>query len=123
MKTGQTVAGGASSEMGVAQWVMSVPAAARELATGRVRRTSELLGAELRMADGRTFVPFRWTVKDPTRWRDNSAPAVLYARFRLRILPRDRRGFGHWIFERVCICTTPFSSSIAPTPARSLGIP
>jgi hypothetical protein len=95
-------------KIGVIQWIASIPTAAKALVTGRIRLSKAHVGMMLRMSDGRTYVPFRETVKDPREWRRGSAPAVVHPRFRLRFMPRKRAGLRHWLFQRVCIITTPF---------------
>jgi hypothetical protein len=59
------------------------------------------------MSDGRTFVPFRETVRLRTDGDDAVAPAVLVPRFHLRGFDPDRRVL-HALFRRVCVVTTPF---------------
>lgn len=90
-----------------ADWLRSVPAAARDLANGSTRCTDELLGSSLIMSDGHRFVPFRHTRKDPSLWVTTRPSAVLQPRFHLELLPA-RRLLLHALFRVVCIITTPF---------------
>jgi hypothetical protein len=86
----------------------SAPGAIRGILRGDVRQRTEFVGRVLTMSDGRTYVPFRQTVKDPVWWRtDAAAPAVLQARFHLRGMG-PRRTVLHALFRRVSIVTTPF---------------
>jgi hypothetical protein len=95
------------NDVGLAAWFRSVPSALAMLLRGRVTLRTERLGKPLTMSDGRTYIPFRETVKDTTLWRSETAPAVVQPRFHLRVLgPRRRR--LHAIFRVVCIVTTPF---------------
>ncbi len=66
-----------------------------------------MLGEPVLMSDGRTYVPFRHTVRDPATWSHDGSPAVLQPRFHLRVLPAHRRRL-HSLFRVVCIVTTPF---------------
>jgi hypothetical protein len=93
--------------VGVLAWIASVPAATVALAGGTIRRRQDRVGVPLTMSDGRVFVPFRETTKDPARWRRDDDPAVLQPRFHLRYMG-PRRRVMHAIFRRVCIVTTPF---------------
>jgi hypothetical protein len=93
--------------IGVTAWMRSLPAAAASIVGGSIRHRSALIGKPLRMSDGRFFVPFRETVKDPSTWRRDRQPAVLEPRFHLRGMG-SRRRILHAIFRRVCIVTTPF---------------
>ncbi len=88
-------------------WARTFPTAARDLTSGAVRCSDELLGVPLRMSDGRTYVPFRHTVQDERKWSRARPPAVLHARFHLGVLPARRRSL-HALFRVVCIVTTPF---------------
>jgi hypothetical protein len=59
------------------------------------------------MTDGRTYVPFRNTRKNESRWSAGGVAAILHPRFHLTVLsPRRRR--LHAVFRAVCIVTTPF---------------
>jgi hypothetical protein len=89
-------------------WIASIPAAVRDLATGRTRCTDALLGQPLTMSDGRTYVPFRHTRKrSSVPPAAAGAPAVLQPRFHLAVLPARRHRL-HALFRVVCIVTTPF---------------
>jgi hypothetical protein len=93
--------------IGPAAWARSFPVAARDLAARRTCCRRDRLGAALRMTDGRTYVAFRETVKDPACWATGAPPAVLHPRFHLAVLPPGRRRL-HALFRVVCIVTTPF---------------
>lgn len=63
------------------------------------------------MSDGRTYTPFRHTVKEAGQ-ATSGEPAVLQPRFHLRFMdPRRRR--LHALFRVVCIVTTPFFVGLA----------
>lgn len=96
-----------SRTIGLTGWVRSVPAAARLLVSGRIRLRHEHVGVPLTMSDGRTYTPFRETVRDPATWAQSGRPAVLQPRFRLRGMDARHR-WRHALFRRVCIVTTPF---------------
>ena len=96
-----------AAEITIADWVRSVPAATRDLVSGRTRCAKTLLGQRLPMSDGRSYVPFRYTVKDPATWSHDKRPAVLQPRFHLAVLSARRRRL-HALFRVVCIITTPF---------------
>ena len=93
--------------MGPPTWLRSVPHAVRDLVAGRTHCVSAHLGEPLRMSDGRTYTPFRHTVKDAAHRSTSQAPTVLQPRFHLRFMgPRRRR--LHSLFRVVCIVTTLF---------------
>jgi hypothetical protein len=93
--------------MGPAAWVRSIPVAARDLLSRRTRCYRDLVGLELRMSDGRIYVPFRHTRRSEERRSHDHPPAVIQPRFHLAMLaPRRRR--LHALFRVVCIVTTPF---------------
>jgi hypothetical protein len=93
--------------MGPAAWVQSIPVAARDLLLGTTRCHRDLVGVELRMSDGRTYVPFRHTRRSEARWSHDHPPAVIQPRFHLEPLPPRWRRL-HALFRVVCIVTTPF---------------
>ena len=93
--------------MGPAAWVRSIPVAARDLVSGTTRCHRDPVGVELRMSDGRTYVPFRHTRRSEARWSHDHPPAVIQPRFHLEPLPPRRRRL-HALFRVVCIVTTPF---------------
>jgi hypothetical protein len=93
--------------VGPIDWLRSFPTAARDLATGRTHCVRDRVGAELTMADGRRYVPFRHTRKVESCWSGGSPPAVLLPRFRLPGFD-PRRRWLHALFRVVCIVTTPF---------------
>ena len=93
--------------IGPRAWVRSVPRAVCDLCAGRTHCYRTRLGRPLRMSDGRTYVPFRHTRKDPACWATDEAPAVLQPRFRLPFFRPGRRRL-HALFRVVCIVTTPF---------------
>jgi hypothetical protein len=89
--------------IGLKQWLLSVPDAVSAMFGGSIHLRRDGLGRALTMSDGRTYVPFRETIKDaPT-----DHPVVLQPRFHLRGFGPNRR-IMHAIFRRVCIVTTPF---------------
>jgi hypothetical protein len=95
------------NEVGIVGWFRSVPVALGLLLRGRVTLRTGRLGQPLTMSDGRTYVPFRETVKEARLWNSETAPAVLQPRFHLRVLgPRRQR--LHAMFRGVCIVTAPF---------------
>jgi hypothetical protein len=93
--------------MGPPAWVRSIPVAARDLFSGTTRCHRDLVGVELRMSDGRTYVPFRHTRRSEERWSHDHPPAVIQPRFHLEVLPPRWRRL-HALFRVVCIVTTPF---------------
>lgn len=93
--------------MGPAAWVRSIPVAFRDLVSGATRCHRDLVGVELRMSDGRTYVPFRHTRRSEERWSHDHPPAVIQPRFHLEPLPPRWRRL-HSLFRVVCIVTTPF---------------
>jgi len=88
-------------------WIRSIPAAVSDLLGGTTRCVAERVGMTLRTSDGRTYVPFRHTRKDASRWSTSSSPAVLQPRFHLTVLA-PRRTRLHQLFRVLCIITTPF---------------
>jgi hypothetical protein len=99
------------SVVGPWAWVRSVPAAAGALLAGRTHCIRHHVGESLLMSDGRTYTPFRHTVKEPGRATDGE-PAVLQPRFHLRFMGPQRRRL-HAMFRVVCIVTTPFFVGLA----------
>ena len=93
--------------MGPAAWVRSIPVALRDLLSGTTRCHRELVGVELTMSDGRTYVPFRHTRRSEARWSHDHPPAVIQPRFHLEVLPPRWRRL-HALFRVICIVTTPF---------------
>jgi len=93
--------------IGLGGWIRSVPRALRDLLCGAIRRRHQQLGRPLVMSDGRTFVPFRETIKDADGWNITASGAVLQARFHLRAMG-PKAHVRHAIFRRLCIVTTPF---------------
>jgi len=94
--------------IGVWDWFRSFPAAVRLIGRGDVRNVRGRLGQPLRMSDGRTFVPFRHTVRRSAAPTGAGATtAVLHPRFHLRFTKPRHRLFRE-LFRRVCIITTPF---------------
>ncbi len=96
-----------TESLGPSAWLRSLPAAVRGLLRGHIRCIEDHVGHTLVMTDGRTYVPFRHTQKDPALWSTTGRPAVLQPRFHLAVLP-SRRRLLHALFRAVCIVTTPF---------------
>lgn len=71
-------------------------------------RRRDRLGQLYRVEDGHAYAIFRETVSNATRADE---PTVLVVGFRLRALHANR--MPHWIFQRLCILTTPFWSGFA----------
>jgi hypothetical protein len=96
--------------IGLGAWIRSLPTAATTIARGEIRNVDDRLGQALAMSDGRTYVPFRNTIRitPPAPSAVTGAhPAVLQARFHLEPLRSDRARL-HAFFRAVCISTTPF---------------
>ena len=83
------------------------PSPLRDLLSGTTRCHRELVGVELTMSDGRTYVPFRHTRRSEARWSHDHPPAVIQPRFHLEVLPPRWRRL-HALFRVICIVTTPF---------------
>lgn len=85
------------------------------------------LGHRYAIQDGRIYKVFRETVCCEAA---TPSPTVLVVGFKLRLL--GDKGFGHWLFQRVCILTTPFWSGfkgfraklwmVSPTSGHYLGV-
>ena len=73
--------------------------------TRAIARTSEHVGMDYRIDRGGTYRVFR-----DTRAHDGTMDpcAVLVVGFRLRLI--GSQAFMHWLFQRVCLLTTPFWS-------------
>src|SRR3954452_20637627 len=73
--------------------------------TGAIARTCERVGMDYRIDRGGTYRVFR-----DTRSHDGTADpsAVLVVGFRLRVIGSNP--VLHWLFQRVCLMTTPFWS-------------
>ncbi len=85
--------------------VMSSLAAFPELAIQRrLRLGREQLGRDYRLCDGHSYSVFRETVKPLPR----EQRTVIEVGFRLRLAGSAR--LPHWVFQRLCILTTPFWS-------------
>jgi hypothetical protein len=87
------------------QLVLASLAAFPELAIDRrLRLGSERLGRSYRLCDGRSYSVFRETVKPlPDEQR-----TVIEVGFRLKLIRTAT--LPHWMFQRLCILTTPFWS-------------
>jgi len=99
----------AASDEGVhpsgAQLVLSSLAAFPELvARGKLRLGSERLARSYRLCDRRSYRVFRETVKA----LPNERPTVIEVGFRLKLVRSAT--VPHWLFQRLCILTTPFWS-------------
>jgi hypothetical protein len=94
------------SEIGIGDWIRSVPAALRLLLGGDIHLVDAYVGEPLQMSDGRFYVPFRHTRKDD-RVPAGAARAVVHPRFALPAMP-GRARVRHFVFRHVCIVTTPF---------------
>jgi hypothetical protein len=88
-----------------AQLVLSSLAAFPGLAArGRLRLRTERLGRSYRLCGGRSYRVFRETVRPlPDERR-----TVIEVCFRLKLIRAAR--LPHWLFQRLCILTTPFWS-------------
>lgn len=71
---------------------------------GRLRLSSERRGRSYRLCDGRYYRVFRET----HRPLPDERPAVIEVGFRLKLI--GSASAPHWLFQRLCILTTPFWS-------------
>ena len=73
--------------------------------SGRLRRSSSRLGATYRIDHGGHYQIFRETIGGDA---STDPLCVLVVGFRLRSIDRNR--VWHWLFQRICLLTTPFWS-------------
>lgn len=76
--------------------------------TGRIRRTRARLGEDYRIDGSGTYRIFRETLGDDGV---GGPVGVLVVGFRLRMI--DGNHFCHWLFQRLCLLTTPFWSGFS----------
>jgi hypothetical protein len=76
----------------------------RLVGSHRLRLRRERVGSSFRLFDGRLYRVFRET-RAPMA---STAPTSFEVTFRLRLIGSARA--AHWLFERLCILTTPFWS-------------
>ncbi len=74
---------------------------------GRLHRSRAHLGATYQIEDAGTFAVFRET---DSATEDAGRPCVLVVGFRLKAIRSFR--LLHWLFQRVCLLTTPFWSGL-----------
>jgi hypothetical protein len=73
--------------------------------SGRLRRSSARIGATYRIDHGGQYQIFRETIGTD---RSVDPLCVLVVGFRLKVIDRNR--LWHWVFQRLCLLTTPFWS-------------
>lgn len=84
--------------------VSSLASFAGLLAGHELRLSSGRLGRSYRLCDGHSYTVFRETVRPLV----DRQPTVIEVGFRLKLVRSAR--LPHWLFERLCILTTPFWS-------------
>ena len=75
----------------------------RLLRSGNIRNPENRLGNLYQIDQGGTYRIFRETMRTPD---DSGSTGVLVVGFRLRLIGSNPA--CHWIFQRVCLLTTPF---------------
>jgi hypothetical protein len=84
--------------------LVSLARFARMARRGELRLYRQRVGSSYRLFDERLYRVFR----DTTKPQDDHRPAVIEVAFRLKLIGSKRA--PHWLFQRLCILTTPFWS-------------